>query len=166
MKIIDLGSVRVAGVSEALPAIDAGDVLGTFQYAAPEYFLGQPGTDKSDLYSLGVVAYEMVAGWLPYGDGVARAKTPRAQAALVYTPARENAPNVPEWMDAALRKAVSINPGDRHEALSEFITDLSEPSNTYKRPTFRPLAERNPLLFWKSVCLVLVLVIVALLATR
>lgn len=166
VKIIDLGSVRVAGVAEAVPAIDAGDVLGTFQYAAPEYFLGKPGTFKSDLYSLGVVAYEMVAGWLPYGDGVARAKTPKAQAALIYTSARENAPNVPEWMDAALRKAVSIDPAARHEALSEFVTDLSQPSATYKRPAFRPLSERNPLLFWKSMCLVLALTIVALLATR
>jgi serine/threonine protein kinase/sulfur transfer complex TusBCD TusB component (DsrH family) len=48
-KIIDLGSVRVAGVSEALPAIDTAEVLGTFQYAAPEYFLGKQGTHKSDL---------------------------------------------------------------------------------------------------------------------
>jgi serine/threonine protein kinase len=165
-KIIDLGSVRVAGVSEALPAIDTAEVLGTFQYAAPEYFLGKQGTHKSDLYSLGVVAYEMVAGWLPYGDGVARAKTPKAQAALVYTSARENAPNVPEWMDAALRKAVSIDPANRHEALSEFVTDLNQPSATYKRAAFRPLSERNPLLFWKSMCLVLVLTIIALLATR
>ena len=83
VKIIDLGSVRVAGVSEAIPATDTGYVLGTFQYAAPEYFLGHPGTDKSDLYSLAVVAYEMLTGWLPYGDGVARTKTPKAQAALV-----------------------------------------------------------------------------------
>ncbi len=165
VKIIDLGSVRVAGVAEALPAID-GDVLGTFQYAAPEYFLGQRGNFKSDLYSLGVVAYEMVAGWLPYGDGVARAKTPKAQAALVYTSARENAPNVPEWMDAALRKAVSIDPADRHNAISEFVNDLNQPGANYKRPAFRPLSERNPLLFWKSVCLILLLVILALLATR
>lgn len=166
VKIIDLGSVRVAGVIEALPAIDAGDVLGTFQYAAPEYFLGQPGTFKSDLYSLGVVAYEMVAGWLPYGDGVARATTPKTQAALFYISARENAPNVPEWMDAALRKAVSINPAERHEALSEFVTDLSQPGDSYKRPAFKSLSERNPLLFWKSICFVLLLVIVALLATH
>lgn len=166
VKIIDLGSVRVAGVSEALPAIDNGDVLGTFQYAAPEYFLGQPGTHKSDLYSLAVVAYEMLTGWLPYGDGVARAKTPKAQASLVYMTARENAPHVPEWMDRAIRKAVSIDPSARHEALSEFIADFSRPSDTYKRPAFTPLADRNPLLFWKIVSLTLLLICIALVATR
>lgn len=166
VKIIDLGSVRVAGVSEALPATDTGDVLGTFQYAAPEYFLGYPGTEKSDLYSLGVVAYEMLTGWLPYGDGVARAKTPKAQAALIYTSACENAPRVPEWMDLAIRKAVSIDPADRHEALSEFITDLGRPPDNYKRPVFTPLVERNPLLFWKVLSIGLFLTVLGLLATR
>ena len=166
VKIIDLGSVRVAGISEAMPAFDTGDVLGTFQYAAPEYFLGHSGTHRSDLYSLGVVAYEMLTGWLPYGDGVARAKTPKAQSALVYLSARENAPHVPEWMDLALRRAVSINPEDRYDALSAFVTDFTEPNPSYKTPPFKPLAERNPLLFWKTVSAVLFVIVVALLATR
>jgi serine/threonine protein kinase len=166
VKIIDLGSVRVAGVREGVPAADTGDILGTFQYSAPEYFLGHPGTERSDLYSLGVVAYEMLTGWLPYGDGVARAKTPKAQASLVYMSACENAPRVPEWMDLALRKAVSINPADRYEAFSEFITDLSRPSDAFKRRTFTPLVERNPLLFWKALSVVLFLIILGLLATR
>jgi serine/threonine protein phosphatase PrpC len=166
VKIIDLGSVRVAGVSEAIPATDTGDVLGTFQYAAPEYFLGHPGTTKSDLYSLGVVAYEMLTGWLPYGDGVARAKTTKAQASLVYTSACENSPRVPEWMDLAIRKAVSIDPEDRYEAFSEFITDLGRPSDAFKRRSFTPLMERNPLLFWKVLSIALSLIILGLLATK
>ncbi|MGE0023379.1 MAG: protein kinase, partial [Hyphomicrobium sp.] len=110
VKIIDLGSVRVAGVREAMPATDTGDILGTHQYAAPEYFLGRPGTEKSDLFSLGLVAYEMLTGGLPYGDTVSDATTPKAQAALFYIPAAELSPRVPDWMDMAIRKAVSIDP--------------------------------------------------------
>ena len=166
VKIIDLGSVRVAGVREARPASDTGDILGTHQYAAPEYFLGLPGTEKSDLFSLGLVAYEMLTGSLPYGDSVSGATTPKAQTKLFYISASVFSPGVPEWMDLAIRKAVSINPARRYEALSEFTSDLRQPSEDLERRSATPLVERNPLLFWKVLCAVLVLIIIGLLAAR
>jgi serine/threonine protein kinase len=166
VKIIDLGSVRVAGVREAMPETDTGDILGTHQYAAPEYFLGHAGTEKSDQYSLGLVAYELLTGALPYGDNVAAATTPKAQAALFYVPATQLAPDVPDWIDAAIAKAVSIDPSQRYEALSEFITDLTRPGSTARERAAAPLMARNPLLFWKILSLVLFLTVVWLLATR
>jgi serine/threonine protein phosphatase PrpC len=166
VKIIDLGSVRVAGVVEAMPATDTGDILGTHQYAAPEYFLGSPGTEKSDLYSLGLVAYELLTGALPDGDSVSDATTPKAQASLFYVSARELSPDVPEWMDLAIRKAVSIDPARRYEALSEFVADLRRPSDAFHPRSATPLAERNPLLFWQVLSAILFLIIVLLLATR
>ncbi len=166
VKIIDLGSVRVAGIIEAMPATDTGDILGTHQYAAPEYFLGQPGTEKSDLFSLGLVTYELLTGVLPYSDAVADATTPKAQASLFYVPASVLSPAVPEWMDLAIRKAVSIDPARRYEALSEFVTDLRRPNEDFKPRSSTPLAERNPLLFWKSLSAVLFLIVIWLLAKR
>lgn len=166
VKIIDLGSVRVAGIREAIPAIDTGDILGTHQYAAPEYFLRQPGTEKSDLYSLGLVTYELLTGVLPYMDGVAYATTPKAQAALFYISASEHWPRVPDWMDYAIRKAVSVDPARRQDALSEFVADLRRPSPSFSRKTFTPLAERNPLLFWKVLSALLFLTVIGLLAAR
>jgi serine/threonine protein phosphatase PrpC len=166
VKIIDLGSVRVAGVREAMPATDTGDILGTHQYAAPEYFLGFPGTEKSDLYSLGLVAYELLTGTLPYPDGVAHATTPKAQASLFYVSTSVLSPHVPEWMDWAIRKAVSIDPAKRHEALSEFVADLRRPSDAFHRRSVAPLVERNPLLFWKALSAVLFLTVLWLVATR
>ncbi len=166
VKIIDLGSVRVAGIREAMPATDTGDILGTHQYAAPEYFLGLPGTEKSDLYSLGLVAYELLTGILPYPDGVAQATTPKAQASLFYVSTSVLAPRVPEWMDLAIRKAVSVDPAKRYEALSEFVADLRKPNEAFTRRSVTPLIERNPLLFWKVLSAVLFLIIVGLLATR
>lgn len=164
VKIIDLGSVRVAGIREAMPDTDTGDILGTHQYAAPEYFLGQQGTERSDLYSLGLVTYELLTGVLPYADGVAHAKTRKAQASLFYVSTREISPDVPEWMDRAISRAVSIDPERRYEAISEFLTDLERPSGALARPL--PLMERNPLLFWKVVSAALFLIVVWLLATR
>lgn len=166
VKIIDLGSVRVAGVREAMPTTDAGDVLGTFEYAAPEYFLGDPGTEKSDLFSLGLVAYELLTGVLPYDKGATSATTRKAQAKIFYVPATEISPRVPDWMDWAIRKAVSISPEQRQEALSEFVADLRKPSDAFSRRSITPLAERNPLVFWKSLSAVLFLIVVWLIATR
>src|SRR6266851_2139077 len=51
VKIIDFGSTKIAGVAEAAPAAIENDILGTAQYTAPEYFLGGPGTPRSDLFS-------------------------------------------------------------------------------------------------------------------
>ena len=161
VKIIDLGSVRVAGVLEAMPDLDDGEMLGTVQYSAPEYFLGQGGSERSDLFSLGVIAYEMLTGRLPYGARMARARTARAQAKLSYVPAASFDPLVPDWVDGALRKAVHPSPLRRHEALSEFLADLRTPNPAFRTRSV-PLAERDPVAFWKGVSALLTLVILLL----
>ena len=50
-------------------------ILGTAQYTAPEYFLGEGGTPRSDIFSLGVITYQMLTGRLPYGARMAQART-------------------------------------------------------------------------------------------
>jgi serine/threonine protein kinase len=67
VKIIDFGSTKVAGISEIAKPIDQEEMLGTAQYSAPEYFLGESPTTRSDLFSLGVITYQMLTGKLPYG---------------------------------------------------------------------------------------------------
>jgi hypothetical protein len=69
-------------------------------------------------------------------------------------------------MDFALRKAVSIDPNGRHKDMSEFVANLERPSDALSAGDFTPLTERNPLLFWKVLSLVLFLIIMWLLATR
>ncbi len=149
VKIIDFGSVSVAGVDERAAAGARSSILGTLQYTAPEYFVGDPGTERSDLYSLGVIAYQMLSGRLPYGAEAARVRTRAAQRALEYA----SLPEAPAWMDAALRKSVHPDPLERYESLSEFVYDLRHPNAALLRPT--PLVERNPVLFWRAVSLVL-----------
>jgi len=65
VKIIDFGSTRVAGITEIATSIERSDLLGTAQYTAPEYFRGESGSARSDLFSLGVIAYQMLSGKLP-----------------------------------------------------------------------------------------------------
>ena len=163
VKIIDFGSVRVAGVAELGHRHD-NDMLGTLQYSAPEYFNGEGGSPQADQFSLGVIAYQMLTGGLPYGARLARAQGKSQRSKLRYTPATDANPAVPGWVDRTLQRAVSLNPVKRYEALSEFMFDLRHPNASYLDTRPVPLMARNPLMFWKAVALILSLVIVGLLA--
>jgi serine/threonine protein phosphatase PrpC/tRNA A-37 threonylcarbamoyl transferase component Bud32 len=82
VKILDFGATRVAGIMEIATPIEQINLLGSAAYAAPEYFLGENGSSRSDVFSLGVIAYQMLSGRLPYGADVARARTKAAQKNL------------------------------------------------------------------------------------
>ena len=162
VKIIDFGSTRVAGLIEAT-SNDANAVLGTAQYTAPEYFLGEGGTPRSDLFSLGVIVYQMVSGKLPYGAEVAKSRTVAAQRTLAYDSVLDDDREIPAWIDEVLLKAVHVNPAKRYEELSEFIYDLRNPNQAYLARTRAPLIERNPVGFWKGIALILAVAVVMLL---
>jgi serine/threonine protein phosphatase PrpC len=164
VKIIDFGSTKVAGVLEAEPAMDGEDILGTVQYTAPEYFVGDIGTWRSDAFSLGIITYQMLTGKLPYGAQIAKTRTKAEQRKLRYTSAPILNPQIPEWLDGAIHKAVHPDPYKRYEALSEFIYDLRHPNKDFTSNGHVPLAERNPVLFWKSLCVILLGALVAQLA--
>ena len=155
VKIIDFGSTSVAGVLEAAPLMENDAVPGTVQYTAPEYFLGEGGSPRSDLFSLGVITYQMLTGRLPYGARMARARTRAQIRKLAYVSAIDDTRQVPVWIDAVLRKAVHPDPRRRQEALSEFVHDLRHPSHDLLNAAPPSLLERNPLLFWKVLCALL-----------
>jgi serine/threonine protein phosphatase PrpC len=164
-KIIDFGATKIAGVAEATPDINDG-ILGTLQYTAPEYFRGDGGSSRSDLFSLGVITYQMLTGKLPYGAQVAKARTKSQLGKLRYHPARSDNREIPPWIDGALRKAVHPDPNQRYESLSEYIFDLRHPNANYLKASATPLIERNPTLFWKCATLILACVVVGLLAMQ
>ena len=166
VKIIDFGATRVAGIVEMQTPIERDDILGTAQYTAPEYFLGEPGTPRSDLFSLAVIAYQMLSGRLPYGTEVSNARTPSAQRNLRYRSVLDDEREIPAWIDGVLRKALHHNPLARYEALSEFVYDLRHPNRAFLERTRPPLVERHPARFWKGVSAVLALVVLVLLFAR
>lgn len=165
VKIVDFGSTRIAGVAEAAGPDVSEDIAGTLQYTAPEMFLGERASSRSDLFSLGVIACQMLTGRLPYGDKAARARTKTLQNRLRYHSVLDDNRAIPAWVDAALRKAVQPDPWKRHGELSEFLFDLRHPNESLMDAR-APLLERNPALFWKWVSAGLVCVIVAMLAGR
>jgi serine/threonine protein phosphatase PrpC/predicted Ser/Thr protein kinase len=160
-KIIDFGSTQVAGIMEITNLEQ--QLLGTAQYTAPEYFLGESGTTRSDLFSLGVIAYQMLTGRLPYGAQVAKARTKVAQNRLQYDSLLNDNREVPNWIDGVIRKAVHPDPFKRYGELSEFIYDLRHPNREFVETRPRPLLERKPVRFWQGVSFILAVIIVILL---
>ena len=166
VKIIDFGSTSVLGLMEIATHEERNHLLGTAQYTAPEYFLGESGSSRSDLFSLGVITYQMLTGRLPYGAQVAKCGTKAAQRKLSYNPVRSDGREIPAWIDEAIRKAVHPDPHKRYEDLFEFVFDLHHPNKEFLRSKRAPLIERNPVIFWKSVSFILMLIIIAVLGLR
>jgi serine/threonine protein phosphatase PrpC len=144
IKIIDFGSTKIAGLEEISSPLERVNLLGTKNYTAPEYLRDLPGSARSDLFSLGVITYEMLTGHLPYGE----TNMEKAPHKLNYISACHYNPNLPVWVDCALKKAAHPNPSRRYESLSEFLYDLSHP-NPF------PLRERNPVAFWRRTSIIL-----------
>tara|TARA_R110001583_G_scaffold41891_1_gene133112 strand:- start:6511 stop:8235 length:1725 start_codon:yes stop_codon:yes gene_type:complete len=162
VKIIDFGSTKVAGLSEVSSPLDREHILGTAQYTAPEYFLGESGTTLADQFSLAVICYQMLSARLPYGINVSKARTQSAQNKLYYQTVLHEDREIPAWIDDTLKRALQPNPYKRYEELSEFVFDLSHANKAFLHKTALPLMERNPVLFWKSISFILMCIIVYL----
>lgn len=163
VKIIDLASTHVAGLTEGTLEARPEAIAGSLQYTAPEYFTGGVGTPQSELFSLAVITYQMLTGHLPYGLQVTQLRSAADLNRLRYTPLRERRPDLPPWLDAVLRRALRPHPAKRQEALSEFMHDLSMPGPQYQRHRAPPLVERNPVMFWQCLTLLLAVTVMVLL---
>jgi serine/threonine protein phosphatase PrpC/ribosomal protein L39E len=161
VRIIDFGSTRILGLSDD-PPFGANEILGTAQYTAPEYFLGEGGSQASDIFSLGVVTYQMLTGRLPYAADVPKARTKAKQRKLRYRSVLDDNSDIPAWVDGALRKSVALDPTRRYSEVSEFAFDLQHP-NSDLEAALRPLLQHNPLLFWKACSTVLFAAVIVLL---
>jgi serine/threonine protein kinase len=166
VKLIDLGTVQVAGLAEGRHDPHTAAAPGTLQYMAPEYLLGQGGSPRADLFSLAAITYQMLSGQLPYGLQAARVRTPRDLRGLRYVPLRHVRPELPGWLDAVLGKALHPDPAKRQEAVSEFAHDLKSPGPPFQRARSAPLIERNPVRFWQCATVLLALATLLLVGLR
>ncbi|MDQ3965389.1 MAG: protein kinase [Actinomycetota bacterium] len=119
VKVTDFGIARAA--SSTVTATSA--VLGTAGYMSPEQAMGKPVRPQSDLYSLGVVLYEMLTGELPYSAENPVALSMKHVNEPPRSPRKVN-PEIPEALDALTVELLAKNPEDRYASAAELIDDL------------------------------------------
>ncbi len=120
VKVMDFGIARVLG-PETAPQTSA--VLGTASYLSPEQAQGSPVDARTDIYSLGVVLYEMLAGRPPFMGDTPVAVAYKQVNETPVVPSKLN-PDVPARLDAVVMKALSKNPSNRYQTADEFGADL------------------------------------------
>jgi serine/threonine-protein kinase len=128
VKVLDFGLAKLtelkAGVSgAALAHTQEGMVMGTAHYMSPEQARGLSVDTRTDIWSLGVVLYQMIGGRVPFegetGSDVIAAILEREPTSLSrYTP---EVPNELEWI---VKKALRKELGDRYQTAKELLTDL------------------------------------------
>ena len=130
----------IAKAGEGTGLTQAGSVIGTPQYMSPEQARGLPLDARSDIYSMGIVLYQMATGELPFQATDA--------ASLMYmhvheTPEPPDARNadIPEWLKNIILKCLAKNPVDRFASADELKAALSEKYSP--KITVTPMAERD-----------------------
>ena len=159
LKLIDLGVARLPRLADFAEA----EAPGTPSYMAPEMYAGERGDERTDQYALGVTLYRMFTGRYPYGEIEAFSR-PRFERP---TPPSRYRDDLPAWLDAALLRTVAVDPAARFADVEELVHVLRSGSRQAVRPRpTAPLIERNPILLWKGVSLLLAIALIAALVTR
>jgi len=129
VKITDFGIARMA--SSAVQT-QAGMVLGSPKYMSPEQVMGKPIDQRSDIFSLGVMLYEMLTGQAPFnGDNVNAIMYQTLNA--IPTPPNSLNPEVPEMINFIVAKALAKKMEDRYQNAKDFAADLRACRETLPR---------------------------------
>ena len=120
LKVTDFGIAR----SGASQMTEAGSIVGTAQYLSPEQARGAPVDPRSDLYSLGIVLYEMLTGKVPF-TGDTPVEIAMKHLSQVPEPPSKLRPEVPHDLDAVVMRALAKDPDQRYGSAEEMDADLA-----------------------------------------
>jgi serine/threonine-protein kinase len=133
-RVTDFGIAR-AGASDMTLT---GSIMGTAQYLSPEQAQGQPVSEPSDLYSVGVILYELLTGVVPFEGDSAVAIAFKQVAAEPLAPSALN-PAVPPGLDAIVLRALAKDPAARFADADEFISALQHEREALPTSTGAPV---------------------------
>ena len=136
----DFGIARIVDETTSAMTV-AGTVLGTAGYLSPEQARGEPATPASDVYGLGVVAYELLTGGRPFEGGSATEEA-AAHIHQPVPPASERGVGLPASVDPVLGRALAKDPAERFRSASAFVEalerSLEAPGTTRVLPAAAP----------------------------
>jgi serine/threonine-protein kinase len=136
VKVTDFGIAR-AGASEIT---ETGSIIGTVQYLSPEQAQGQAVSPRSDLYSIGVMLYELLAGRLPF-DGDSAVTIALKQISELPGPPSAHNPAVSPELDAIVLRALEKDPEQRFSDAAEFTAALEAERERLRWPVSERTAE-------------------------
>ncbi len=133
VKILDFGLAKLLSDSQAQTMTRAGEAAGTVLYMSPEQLRGDPVDERSDLWSLGVVAHEMLAGVSPFQTDSSASTVIRI---LHDEPARLTAvPGIPDWLAQLVSQLLRKNPAERPQSAAEVHHRLEHATETNRTLT-------------------------------
>jgi serine/threonine-protein kinase len=147
VKIADFGIARFGASAHTR----TGTMLGTCSYTSPEQANGLPADPRSDLYSVGVVLFEMLTGKLPY-TGDSDVAIALQHAAAPVPDLRTSVRDVPEALAKAVRKALAKDPADRYQSAFQFAAALRQVRERKDGDADRAEASNDPPASTASVC--------------
>jgi serine/threonine protein kinase/tetratricopeptide (TPR) repeat protein len=161
VKITDFGLAKLA---EGAHVTTTGTTMGTPSYMSPEQAEGRDVDYRSDIFSLGVVLFELITGRLPFQG----ASPPAVLYQIVHEPVpsiNELRTGVPPGLVAIVRRALEKNPGDRYQSLGPMLTDLRRLQKTSALDTIAtaplPASKRRPWFAMAAATVVLLVVGIA-----
>jgi len=120
LKVTDFGIAR-AGTSQMT---EAGSIIGTAQYLSPEQAKGAPVDQTSDLYSVGVVLYELLTGVVPF-SGDTPVEIAMKHLSMTPEPPSAKRAEIPRELDLVVLRALAKDPADRYQSAEEMDADLA-----------------------------------------
>lgn len=131
--LIDFGISRHAHLPDLVEE-EFQQPAGSGAHIAPEQLLGRRGDPRSDLFALGVIAYELATGKLPFGTPNTRSAM-RRRLYLDPLPPRALRPDLPAWLQEVILRCLEVRPEARHATAAQLAHDLAHPEQI-------PLTER------------------------
>ena len=152
--LIDFGTVKISGLEEISATVEAVP-LGAAFYIAPEYLYTGNSSVLSDLFSIAVIAYELLCGGLPYQENNPQSLQKIERTQWLYRDIKHFRMGLPDHIDFVLQKATHPELNKRYSSMSEFVTELTKvKSNTMLEQRSPALIERHPMKFWQGLCCV------------
>lgn len=134
VKVMDFGIARVLGSARMTRQ---GHLVGTIEYMSPEQIRGQEADSRSDIYSLGMLLYEMLTGRIPF-ESQSEYELMKSQIEAAPRPPREHAPHVSLPIEEAIMRSLAKRPDSRFQTAGEFRNVLVTSMRAATNPLIAP----------------------------